>query len=467
MGYAMQFDKQFITTVIPKAEVSGEAFDRITHASIDSRSTKPGALFVAIKGAKQDGADFLAQAIAHGAVAVMVATARKNVISALSERERKGLITIIVPQPENALIELARAWRAQFDVPVVAVTGSVGKTSTKQLLGAMLAAAGRTCLVSEGNFNTKLGASLTLLRMRPEHNAAIVEVGINKRGEMAELAQLVRPTNAIITCVGHSHMEGLGSLQEIAAEKRAIFSCFTEKNIGVINGDQPCLAGVSYQHPVVKFGTKTINQVQARKVVFDRDCVHFVLKLYHVKYKVSVPNPHVGSVMNVLSASAMAYLLDVPVEHILATIHKPPVVSGRFEYKKVKAGRGVIIHDAYNANPESMKAALIAFQQLSASQGAKIAVLGDMLELGHNSAFWHRQVGRFLRKVPSLSHLILVGETVAWTKKTLPFHLSVECAKNWQEAAEKLEKRLDQNALVLVKGSNGMQLGKLVEHFCE
>lgn len=462
----MLFDKNFITAVIRDAEVSGDGFQRITHVSIDSRTTTPGALFVAIQGCRQDGNDFVAQAVERGAVAVMIAAARKEVLGALSDRAKANLITIVVAQPELALIELARAWRAQFDIPVVAVTGSVGKTSTKQLLGAMLEQAGRKCLVSEGNFNTRIGASLTLLRMRPEHGAAIVEVGINKRGEMEELAKLVRPTNAIITCVGHSHMEGLGSLQDIAAEKRAIFSCFTEKNIGVVNGDQACLAGVSYQHPVVKFGTKTINQVQARKITFDGDHARFVLKMYGTKYKVAVPNPHVGSVMNVLAASAMAHLLEISDEHILAVVSKPPVVSGRFEYKKVRDDRGLIINDCYNANPESMKAALLAFQQVP-SQGAKIAVIGDMLELGANSPFWHRQIGRFLRKVPSLGHLILVGDTVSWTKKTMPFNLSVDCVASWQEAVEKLENRLDKQAVVLVKGSNGMQLGKLVDHFCK
>lgn len=462
----MQFNGQFITSVIKEARVSGSNWERITNVSIDSRVVRPGDLFVAIQGARQDGHDFLKQACDRGAVAVMIAAAQEQALKALSAQEREHLITIIVPDPSFTLIELARAWRAQFDYPVVAVTGSVGKTSTKQFLGAMLTAAGKRCLVSEGNFNTRIGASLTLLRMSADYDVAVVEVGINKRGEMAELAKLVRPTNAIITNIGHSHMEGLGSLAEIAAEKRSIFSCFTERNIGAIYGDQASLSGVSYPHPVVKFGTKTTNQVQARKILLEGDHARFDLKIYGAKYRVAVPHPHLGTIMNILAASSMAHLLGASDEQILSVIGKPPVVAGRFEFKKVKAGRGALINDCYNANPESMKAALLAFQKIT-TQGAKIAVLGDMLELGHNSPFWHRQLGRFLRKVPSLGHLILVGTTVEWTKKTLPLGVSCEVAQNWQEAIIKLEERLDTQSLVLVKGSNGIQLGKLVDHFCD
>lgn len=462
----MQFNGQFITSVIREAVVSGSNWERITNFSIDSRTVRPGALFIAIKGVRQDGHDFLKEAYDRGAVALMIADSQKDSLKSLSKQEQASLIIIRVVDPANALIELARAWRAQFDYPVVAVTGSVGKTSTKQFLGAMLTMAGKRCLVSEGNFNTRIGASLTLLRMQANYDVAVVEVGINKRGEMAELAALVRPTNAIVTNVGHSHMEGLGSLADIAAEKRSIFSCFTERNIGAVYGDQPSLASVSYAHPVVKFGTKTTNQVQARKIVLEGDHARFDLKIYGAKYRVMVPHPHVGTIMNILAAASMAHVLGTSDEHILSIIGKPPVVAGRFEFKKVKAGRGALINDCYNANPESMKAALLAFQKLS-TQGAKIAVLGDMLELGHNSPFWHRQLGRFLRKVPSLGHLILVGTTVEWTKKTVPFGVSCEVAKDWQEAVTKLEERLDAQSLVLVKGSNGIQLGKLVDHFCE
>jgi UDP-N-acetylmuramoyl-tripeptide--D-alanyl-D-alanine ligase len=462
----MQFNGQFITSVIKEAVISGSNWERITSVSIDSRTVRPGALFVAIQGARQDGHDFLKQACERGAVSVMIAASQEQALKTLSAQERASLITIIVSDPAFVLIELARAWRAQFDYPVVAVTGSVGKTSTKQFLGAMLTAAGKRCLVSEGNFNTMIGASLTLLSMHTDYDVAVVEVGINKRGEMAQLAQLVRPTNAIITNIGHSHMEGLGSLSDIAAEKRSIFSCFTERNIGAVNGDQASLAGVSYSHPVVKFGIKTTNQVQARKIVFESDFARFDLKIYGAKYRVAVPNPHLGTIMNILAAASMAHLLGASDEQILTVIGKPPIVAGRFEFKKVKAGRGALINDCYNANPESMKAALLAFQKLS-THGAKIAVLGDMLELGHNSPFWHRQLGRFLRKVPSLGHLILVGTTVEWTKKTLPFGISCEVARDWQEAIVKLEERLDAQSLVLVKGSNGIQLGKLVDHFCD
>ena len=161
-------------------------------------------------------------------------------------------------------------WRllgvTSFTGPVVAITGSIGKTSTKEILAAIMKHHGKECLASTANQNTKFGVALNIMRIRKHHAGAILEAGINARGEMAEIAKLLKPTCAVITGVGHNHLEGLGSIGDIAAEKRAIFKYFSEENIGIINGDQSLLACVGYHHPVVKFGFKTTNQIQARKV---------------------------------------------------------------------------------------------------------------------------------------------------------------------------------------------------------
>jgi UDP-N-acetylmuramoyl-tripeptide--D-alanyl-D-alanine ligase len=325
---------------------------------------------------------------------------------------------------------------------------------------------GNNFLVSQGNQNTRIGVSLNILKMRPEHEMVILELGISQRGEMAELARIARPTMAIITAIAHCHMEGLGSIQDIALEKRDIFKYMREENIGIVNGDTPLLAQVSYNHPVVKFGTKTTNQVQARKIKIDSTSVSFVLKIYQHKYTVTLGRPHTGIVYTALGATTAAHFLQVPHEVILKAVAQPLHVSGRFETRPLIQARGVIINDAYNANPESMKAALLAFQHMQ-TDAQKIAVLGDMLELGVNSPFWHRQLGRFLRKVPSLKQVILVGDMVKWIKKTAPLGLAIEVVPDWQAAVDLLKNQLSQESVVLVKGSNGIGLRNLVDVFAQ
>ena len=222
------------------------------------------------------------------------------------------------------------------------------------------------------------------------------------------------------------------------------------------------LANVAYSHPVIKFGLKTTNQIQARKVTVGRDGISFLLKIYNDKYKVTLKSCHNGMITNVLAATSLAHTLGVPNDVIVEAIQMPIQVNSRFEHRKLKFYPGTLINDCYNANPESMKAALAAFQQDNSS-ARKIAVLGDMLELGENSAFWHRQLGRFLRKVPSLDYVILVGDMVKWTYMTLPVGLNVDLAPDWQAAHQMLEEKLSEKSVVLVKGSLGIGLRNLVD----
>lgn len=462
----MRFDKHFVEGVFSEAAIIQAHFPDDASFCIDTRSLKPGDIFVALQGETCDGHDFVADALAYGAAGIIIADAKRDLLKKIPVALLAHKLIIAVPDTLQGLIRLAAVWRSHFTYPVVAITGSVGKTSTKTMLANILEVYGMSHLVSAGNLNTKIGIALTLLRMRSYHKAAIVEVGISKRGEMAALAQLLRPTTAIITKIGHSHMEGLGSLNDIALEKRDIFKFFSEDSIGIVNGDQPILAQVSYVHPMIKFGSKSTNQIQARKVSLGNQQVSFILKIYKNKYPVTLYNAHEGAIGNALAAASAAYLLGVPSEVILKGIQMPLQVSGRFELKKLKTAKGMIVNDCYNASPESMKAALLAFQKME-TNGRKIAVLGDMLELGMNGPFWHRQIGRFLRKVPSLNQVILVGSMVQWTKKTLPMGMKATIVPTWQDAVKELEGMLGDESCVLVKGSNGVGLLNLVRAVAE
>lgn len=459
----MHLDEEFLKRVVPEATVLKGGLPAEVAFSVDSRTAKDDELFVPLEGERTDGFNFLEEAL-QSARGALVAQDKQHTVQKISSSALDKKLIIVVRNPEEAFLNLAAAWRAKFSFPIVAITGSVGKTTTKGLVSNIMKRAGKNFFCSYGNQNTLVGVSLNMVRLSSEHEGAIFEVGINKQGEMKKIAQHLQPTTALITGVGHSHMEGLGPLASIAVEKRAIFSHFKEGNIGIINGDQDVLSGVGYPHPVVKFGAKTTNQIQARKVkVFDNK-IEFILKLYGERFPISIEGNHEGYVNNVLAAAAAGCYLEVPYPLIAQAVQEPVESTRRFQTCPLPDNKGIIIDDAYNASPESMKAALLALQKLRA-RGKKIAILGDMLELGQTGPFWHRQLGRFLRKVPSLEHLILVGDQVQWIQKTAPVNIDVEVVPSWKEATERLREKLDEDSVVLVKGSNGMKLGNLVKEF--
>lgn len=462
----MRLNEVFLKKVIPQSEVfSGTLTDDITF-SLDSRTIQKDELFIPIKGDRVDGHNFLEEVLKK-AKGSFVAFSKKELLETFKNSLDKNKIIILVENPAQAFIELATAWRAQFSYPIVAITGSIGKTSTKSLLTRIVQEGDINVFSAHGNQNTLLGIALNMAHLTDDHEMGIFEVGINKRGEMEEIVAHLQPTTALITCIAHCHMEGLGTFNDIAAEKRKIFSCFTETSIGIINGDQQLLSGVAYAHPVIKFGLKTTNQIQARKIKQVQTHVECILKIYGKKYEVTIPGNHQGVMTNILASVAMAYHLGVSAETIVQAVQVPILPARRYESCILKPEyKGYMIDDAYNASPESVKAALLALQSLK-TKSKKIVVLGDMLELGQSSSFWHRQIGRFLRKTPSVEKLILVGKEVKWTHKTAPVGIEVTRVDSWEDASIQLKGALKDESVILVKGSLGMNLSKLVQEFTE
>lgn len=441
--------------------------------AIDSRNVVSGDVFFAIQGAQTDGHLFLEQALERGASALVIQSGKETLLAqpcllpALTDK-----LVIIVADPVEALIAVARAWRALFTCPVVGITGSIGKTTTKEMVRSLLNAAGIPHHVSYKNYNTELGVCLNLLRADLSAKAVVLEAGINHKDEMARIASILQPTIGLITCVAHSHGEGLGGLQEIALEKRQLFSQFKPHDVGIVFGDQELLSEVHYHHPIAKFGFKTKNQVQARKVkvVCEDSCelmTQFTLKWYGQRADVRVKGNHAGLVHNALAASTIAYFLQLPFEAIVRGLEGFSGCENRFEARAIKAGRGRLFSDCYNANPESMRAALLAFEQMPTT-GKKIVVLGDMLELGDRELYWHRQIGRVLFKTLSVNALILVGQRAKVIAKTAPITMEIDMALDWQDALAKLDRMLaDSTTLVLVKASGGMKLDKMVAEVTE
>lgn len=442
----MFFNNEFLKKVIPSVEIFG-TINKSPEIEIDSRRCKKGDIFFALKGNQLNGHDFVLDAVANGADVIVIDTDHTHLKRSLM---RTDIAVVIVPDTHHALLELAKSWRKSFDLKVIGITGSVGKTTTKEMVVEILKNNHSSFVYSSGNFNTLIGVSLTIFKIRKDHQYAVLEMGINQRSEMEQLVDIVDPSIAAITYVAHSHVSGLGSLSDIAIEKRKIFKNFTENSIGIVNGDQQLIGCVGYSHPVVKFGTKTTNQIQARKIKVDAKGVKFILKLYKNKYDILIEQGNYGTVNNACAAAAIAKTLHIQDDVIIKSLNKSMPIKGRFEHKDLLNNRGKLIDDCYNANPESMKNAIQAFEAIKTTD-KKIAVLGDMNELGIDSPYWHRQVGRFLKKAPSIDQIILVGKMIYYAQETLP-QVNIIYYQNWQDALTYLQNET-LSMLILVKGS--------------
>ncbi len=459
----MLLDQNFLKAALIDCTIIQSGFLRPLSFCIDSRTIKQGDIFVPLIGNTHNGHRFIADALAKGAAGFFFNRAQKSALVEHKDVIEPSHCIIEVPDTLQALFTIARAWRAQLSIPVVGITGSVGKTTTKELLVSVLKDAGKQVYGSFANQNTRLGVALNILAITQAHECAVIEMGISKRGEMEQLAELVKPSIGIITAIGHAHMEGLGSIQSVAAEKRDIFKYYAASSIGVINGDTSLLQSVSYRHPVMKFGLKMTNQVQARRIIKNGDGLDFVLSIYHEKYPIHLSKCHEGLVYNILAAASAAHLLGIPAIVIARGVQKPISVKGRFERVSARNGADIIINDAYNANPESVKSALTAFESIKTAH-RKIAVIADMLELGASGPFWHRQIGRFFRKTPSITEVILVGNLVEWIQEALPVHVTAHVVPDWQSALQCINNRFaHMEKLILFKGSRAMQLDKVVE----
>ncbi len=430
--------------------------------SVDTRTLQKGDVFVALQGQAVDGHDFVQEALRKGASGFVLAQQKKAELLAKFGEQLAEKKVLFVTDTLQTLVAIAHHWRLQFSYPVVAITGSVGKTTTKEMVKSILEASGKKYLVSSGNQNTLVGVALNILKMQPEHEVAVFEVGIGVIGAMQKIVQLLWPTCAVITKIGHAHMQGLGDLQAVAREKLQVFSYFSQNNMGIINGDQPELSDVLYTHPVLRFGRKKNNQIQASKVVVAHNTTSFVVKIHGASYPVIMQGCHEARVYNALAAISVGYALGIDPKFLLAGISKPLQVPGRFEVLQHHSG-SILINDAYNANPDSVKAALLALQAYETDK-EKIVVLGDMLELGEDSLLWHRRMGRFLHKVNDVSQVILIGQQARVMQETLPCGVTSVTFGAVHEAFDFLKQLLLQkNKVFLFKASHGVNLVGIIK----
>jgi len=421
------------------------AFEAVT---TDTRSLAHGSLFVAIHGERFDGHDFVGDAHAKGAAGALVSRVAES-----------SLPQVEVENTRRAFGEMASAWRDNFSVPVIAVTGSSGKTTVKELIAGILGVKREVC-VTEGNLNNDIGVPLTLMRMRPEHEALVVELGANHAGEIDYLSGLVEPTVGVITNAGAAHLEGFGSLAEIAEAKGELLDHLPRAGTSVINADDPFR--VDWQTRartefVITFGLSDNADCRVLgEVKTDELGSRFTMRLPDGE-QLDIALPLLGqhNVVNALAAAAAAYAVGARATEIRSGLAQSSALSGRLTVLP-GIGGAKIIDDSYNANPASAKAAL---DYLSRLDGRRILVLGDMAELGDAAADLHREVGSYARE--RCDDLFAIGSLACETAKA--FGSANRCLNDIDAARAAIEPLLDSDVTLLVKGSRVMGLERLVE----
>lgn len=427
--------------------------------SIDSRSTNPGDMFIALKGERYDGHDFIGRAIEKGAV--LVIADRPFCVS--------GIPYIMVKDTLKALQDIAAYYRNKFRIPFVAITGSSGKTTTKDMIASVLSQKYKV-LKTEGNFNNAVGLPLTLLRLCHDHEIAVLEMGMNSPGEIRLLSDIVRQDIGVITNVGTAHIEKLGSRENILKAKLELFSCFDEKSTAVINGDNDMLCGFqSQKYRIIKYGLKEGNNVFAYEIEEKgEEGISFSVNLGNVKSDFSVMFPGIHNVYNALSAIAVANLLEIGAEDMAEGLKS--FIPSEMRMDIVKLDSGIkLINDAYNANPESMKAAIDVLRALK-SDYRSICILGDMLELGDFSSEEHYMTGKYAA-LSGIDVLVAVGSFSGDMKRgwlaSGKSQRSVYDFAFAEEAAESLEGIVKPGDAVLIKGSRVMKMEYIVDYLRE
>lgn len=423
--------------------------------STDSRTIQEGRLFVPLKGLHFDGHDFIEDALAKGAAGSLCDRGREKGFSG-----EMGTI-ILVEDANEALLDLARYKRAKIDAAFIALTGSNGKTTTKELLARMMETTFKVAY-NERNYNNRIGVSQTILGIEDSPAFTIVELGTNNRGEIAELASLVKPDMSLITNVNPSHLQGLGDIEGVFREKTELFRATQEGGTLFINNDDPLLS--SYKPGpgwlIRRFGMASKADFGLH-VVNDRGLGGFDINLGLEGETVTTSTSLLGvhNLYNILAASAVACRAGVAGEKIGAAIARFQPYAGRF--RSVTSKRGyTVIDDTYNANPASMEKAIAALQKLPC-KGKKIAILGDMKELGEQTAYYHRELGRLLFKT-DISLILLLGDQIRVVQdevkngRVLFFQQSAALLAHALEVVETGD-------IILVKGSRALKMDRIVE----
>lgn len=428
---------------------------------LDSRKIEPGGIFIAAKGEKVDGYSFISDVARKGALGVVCEEMPENC----------PIPCIIVKDSFKALKDIAEYYRKQLSIKVVGITGSVGKTSTKEFIAAVLSTKYKV-LKTIGNFNNEIGLPLTVLSIRKEHEIAVVEMGISDFGEMHRLSKIARPDICIMTNIGRCHLENLGSREGIFEAKSEIFDFMNPNGYVFVNGDDDILVHVEKKgnHRAMHFGLSPSNEIYAsdiqdRKLFGSSAVIHARVENHPMEiFPVEIPLPGDHMVLNALAAAGVGLQLGLSIQQVREGISHVEEVSGRGNV--VPLTDYTLIDGSYNANPESMKAAI---KLLALADGRKTAVLGDMFELGKGEEKLHVEIGDYAVK-NKIDVLICVGrlsenmyESAMKSVETLGGKTEVYYFENREKMLSGLPGILKKGDTILIKASHGMQFEKVVE----
>ena len=425
---------------------------RFKRVVTDTRILAEGDLFVAIKGERFDGHDFVGNALERGAVAAIVADEKADAI--------KGNL-VVVPDPLGALSLLASHWRARFTIPVIVVVGSNGKTTVKEMLATILRGhfGESRVLATQGNYNNAIGLPLTLLRLRAEHAAAVIELGMNHRGETAELAAVAHPTVALVNNAQREHQEFMRSVADVALEHADLVHALPEGGTAVVNADDPSVEvwrAAARARPgvrVIDFALSHPAAIRLRSEGASGDVLQIATPAGAAALRISAPGRH--NVSNALAAASAALAIGVPLAAIVRGLESFRPVAGRLAMLRTASGVAVI-DDTYNANPDSVRAAI---DVLAAVPSPRWLVLGDMGEVGDGGPGYHREVGEYARAA-RIDRLLTVGTLTA--ESAAAFGAGADHFSAIEALAEEVVATARSGTTVLIKGSRSMRMERVV-----
>ena len=428
--------------------LAGDENAAVTSVSTDSRTAGEGALFVPLVGERFDGHDYIDKALSLGAAGCLCARAPAML--------QEGKFYISVPDTRLALKALAVWYRAQFNIPFVQITGSVGKTTTKEMIASVVSQRYRT-LKTAGNLNNDIGTPLTLLGLDDSFEAAVIETGMDHPGEIRYLGEIVRPHIAVITNIGDAHIEFFGSREGILKAKSEIFENLDADGVAILNGDDILLDTVQLPQRIVRCGESAHAQVRV-SALRDRgiDGIACVVTTARGEYHLSIPVPGRYIIYAASLAVAVGEELGLGVEEIERGVALYEPAGSRMRVHRLDGGRR-LLDDCYNANPQSMSASL---RVLAASEGKKIAVLGDMKELGELTESAHRAMGE-LCALLGIDHVIAVGECARDIADAADE--SAEWYPDAESAVGAAKAAFTAGSVLLCKASRSMRLEKIVE----
>ena len=446
--------------------LSGTPETAFAGIGIDSRSIAAGQLFVAIAGETHDGHRFVGDVLNQGGAGVVVGAAFLDQLP-MDQMTAHGRVCVSVDDTTHALGDMARFNRRRGALSVLAVTGSNGKTSTRMLMEKVVGQQ-LTVLATTGNLNNHIGLPLTLFRLAPEHQAAVLELGMNHPGEILYLGGICEPDVGVITNVGPAHLEGLGSLANVARAKAELLATIRPGGTAILNADDSLVAAMADDcaHRVVLFGTAEKAQVRAENIVLTDAGTAFTLITPSGSLPVTLATPARVMISNALAAAAVGEVLGIALDRVKVGLEAFIPQTGRMGIRML--GRDIrLVDDTYNANPASMAAAIETLARMG-SQRRTIAVLGDMLELGDQATALHRQIGRTVgdHRIDRLYVTGAFAADVADGAREAGMALDRIVSDSKPAITGQLTADLETGDIVLVKGSRGMAMETVVEAIC-